>query len=85
MSAANRNLTLDRYTRIGDLANSVHRALKRTMLPFLILLTVITGALYLRHSPGATAFAEMAAGTLVILLAWRSRGIGLPVIPLLAL
>jgi len=85
MSAANRNLTLDRYTRIGDLANSVHRALKRTMLPFLILLTVITGALYLRHSPGATAFAEMAVGTLVILLAWRSRGIGLPVIPLLAL
>ena len=85
MATSDTKLVLNRHTRIGDLAGIVHRAVRRTTLPVAILLLLATAALYLGHRPGATAFAELAVGTFVILLTWRARGIGLPVLPLLAL
>ena len=85
MATSDTKVVLNRHTRIGDLAGIVHRAVRRTTLPVAILLLLATAALYLGHRPGATAFAELAVGTFVILLTWRARGIGLPVLPLLAL
>ena len=84
MNAPHRPQPLDRYTQIGDLAASVRWLVQRSLLPAAIILAVETGYLFFTGSSGATAFALIAVGTLVVLGLWRPKGIGLPLVPLLA-
>ena len=85
MNAPSRPQPLDRYTRIGDLADSVHWLLRRSLLAAIVVLGCETALLYFAGSRGATAFALIALGTILVLGLWRARGIGLPVVPLIAI
>ena len=85
MSTAIRPRPLDRYTQIGDLADSVRRLVQRFLLPVAVVLATETGLLFATGSRGATAFALIALGTVIVLAAWRAKGIGLPVVPLIAI
>ena len=76
---------LDRYAQIGNLSDSVRWLLGRTLLLLAILLAGETGLLFAAGSHGAIAFGLIAAGTLIILSVWRTQGIGLPIVPLIAL
>ncbi|MBS0662248.1 MAG: hypothetical protein JSR48_03230 [Verrucomicrobia bacterium] len=76
--------TIDRYALIGDFAQSVRWFIQRMMLPLSVLLVGITGLLFISGSRGAAAFALISAGTLAVLWTWRSFGIGLPIVPLIA-
>jgi len=84
MNASARPRPLDRYTQIGDLAVSVRWMIQRALVPAAIVLAAETGYLFFTGSRGTTAFALVAAGTLLVLGLWRGKGIGLPVVPLLA-
>ncbi|MEO6876121.1 MAG: hypothetical protein ABI222_14985 [Opitutaceae bacterium] len=85
MNPRHQRLSLDRYARIGDLTGSVQRVLQRMFLPLAIVLLVISGGLLATHNPGTMAFVQIAIGTIVLLALWRANGIGLPLIPLIAL
>ena len=85
MTAATQSRPLDRYARIGNLADSVRRLLRRALLPLGVLLTIETCLLFAMGSPGALAFGLIAFGTLIILGVWQTRAIGLPIVPLIAL
>lgn len=84
MNTAHRPRPLDRYTQIGDLADSVRWLLQRAGVPIALILLAETAFLYFTNSPGAIAFALIAMGTLLVLALWRPRGIGLPIVPLIA-
>ncbi len=85
MTATRQPRPLDRHTQIGDLADSVRWMVKRALIPVAVILAAETALLFFTGSPGATAFALIAVGTLVVLGLWRAKGIGLPLVPLLAL
>ena len=85
MTAAFRPRPLDRYTQIGDLADSVRWMVQRALIPTAVILAAETAYLFFTGSRGATAFALIAVGTLLALGLWRPKGIGLPLVPLLAL
>ncbi len=84
MTAFHRPRPLDRSSQIGDLAESVRWLVQRALLPAIVVLAAESGYLLYTGSPGAAAFALIALGTLVALGLWRPRGIGLPLVPLLA-
>ena len=76
---------LDRYTQIGDLADSARWLVRRALPPAFAILIAEVALLYFTGSRGAGAFAMIALGTLVVLGVWRAKGIGLPIVPLLAI
>src|ERR1019366_8542305 len=76
MNAPSRPQPLDRYTRIGDLADSVHWLLQRSLLVAVVVLGSETALLYFTASRGATAFALIALGTILVLGLWRALVIG---------
>lgn len=77
-----RGLRLDRYTTMGDLTASVRMVLKRGNAFAIALLAIESAYLAASNSPGATAFALIAAGVAIALLTWTARGIGLPLMPM---
>jgi hypothetical protein len=76
---------LNRHTRIADLGTVVHNLLKQGVVVVGIIVAGATGLLYYGNNPGWMGFLLMGAGTLVALLAWRSRGVGLPLLPTIAI
>lgn len=76
---------LDRYTQIGELAMSLRRMLKKWLWPLAALLTVECAYLVLSDKPGASAFAMIAFSCFLPMLVWSGSGIGLPMLPLLAM
>jgi hypothetical protein len=83
MTAGRRPNPLDRYTDIGELSEKVRLAIKRVIIPLVV---VLAGeAVYLGSSgrPGAGAFALVGAGTCIALVVWSQAGIGLPLLPVL--
>src|ERR1041384_5550009 len=76
---------LDRYTQIGELAESVRHLLQRWLWLLFVVLVFETGFLALTNAPGAAAFAMISTGTLALLYAWRGRGRGLPLVPVLGI
>lgn len=84
MKTSPRPRPLDRYTQIGDLADSVRWLVQRILLPAAVILAAETAYLFFTGSRGAPAFGLIALGTLVVLALWRAKGIGLPVVPLIA-
>ncbi len=85
MSELTRPHPLDCYTPVGDLALSVRWLLRRALLPLLILFVGETGILFIGDSRGAMAFGLISTGTLAILVIWQTSGLGLPLLPLIAL
>lgn len=77
--------TLDRHTRIANLGAMVLRALKPALPAFLVGTGIITAFLLYGENRGWLAFFLIAAGTLAALLIWRSRGVGLPLLPTIAI
>jgi hypothetical protein len=76
---------LDRFTQIGDLAESVRLLLQRWLWLLAAALVLETAVLAFAGASGAMAFGLMSAGSLVLLSAWRSSGVGLPVLPIIAI
>jgi hypothetical protein len=70
---------------IGDLARSTRRILRAALLPLACVLAAETAYLIESGNPGGFAFALIAAGCCLVMSVWRHAGIGLPVIPVLAL
>jgi hypothetical protein len=82
---ASHHATLDRYTRISELSDALHRML-RTGIPIItaiILLLVLK--LFLTNASGWLSLLCIGAGTCLALVAWQSGGIGLPLLPLVAI
>ena len=75
---------LGRYTQIGELSGKVGHAIKRTLWPLVIALTLEYLYLLLIGRPGASAFAMIAIGSCIALGAWATSAVGLPLVPLLA-
>ncbi|MBI5771155.1 MAG: hypothetical protein HZA93_25495 [Verrucomicrobia bacterium] len=78
-------LTLDRFAQIGDLAAAVRQILSRWLPLAAAVLGIELGILFLSGHHGTKAFALIAAGGLLVLNVWRTRGEGLPIVPMLAL
>ncbi len=76
--------TIDRYALIGDFAQSVRWFIQRSMMPIAVLLVGATGLLFMAGNRGALAFGLIGAGTMLVLGVWRTYGIGLPIVPLIA-
>ncbi len=85
MSSSENSNKLDRYAEIGELAVRVRRILKRFMILFIVLLGGTTLVLGFNGNPGATCFGLIGLGTFAILFIWQSHGIGLPIVPLIAI
>ena len=76
---------LDRFSEIGDLALSVRRLISRSLFLLVALLVAALGYLAYTASPGLLCFAQIAAGSLIILLVWRKSGVGLPIVPIMGI
>ena len=75
---------LDRYTQIGELGGVVHQVL-RTGLPLLALVIIaLVSLLFVTDNIGWLSLLWLGAGLLSALSVWQSKGIGLPIIPMLA-
>lgn len=77
--------TLDRYTRIADFGAVVQNLLRPGVTGFVAFLGLATGLLFYTDNRAWLAFLLMGAGVLAALMIWRSRGIGLPLLPTLAI
>ena len=76
---------LDRYTRISELGDALHSFLNKG-LPIIALIVVLLALkLFFQNTPGWLALIWIGAGSCFGLLVWHSAGIGLPLLPLLAL
>lgn len=75
---------IDRYTEIGALGVKVRHIVKRTIFPIAALLAFATIYLFYFGSVGASAFALIALGSWLALVGWSTGGIGLPLLPLIA-
>ena len=77
--------TLDRYTEIGALSGKGKRFIKRINPFFAIALGLESLNLWNSGNAGAGAFALMGAGCCLATAAWSSGGIGLPLLPMMAI
>lgn len=75
---------LDRYAQIGDLAGIVRTLLAKSLVPLTVLLSLEFAILWFSGHPGTLCFGWLSIGSLLVLTVWRHGGVGLPVIPLLA-
>lgn len=81
----NTSSALTRLTLTSDVAYSVRRLLKRSLFPVALLLLGELAILIFSNDSGALAFGLVAAGTYMVFSVWARDGIGLPIIPMLAL
>jgi hypothetical protein len=85
MSTAETIDPLDRYTEIGELSIKVRSAVQRIMMPLTVLLVLESAYLAVMTRPGAAAFLLIAIGTCTALYVWCQSGIGLPLMPIMAI
>jgi hypothetical protein len=77
--------SFDRYTQFTDLAAVVHLSLRRG-LPMLVLLFLgATAWLFFNDNAGWAGFSLLSAGTIIALAIWKGKGVGLPLVPVIAL
>jgi hypothetical protein len=76
---------LDRFTDIGTLCAKVRAVVKKANLPLGILLAVEALHLVLSNRPGVGAYVCVAAGSWICLYVWSLGGIGLPLMPMMAI
>lgn len=82
---ANAPGTFDRFAQVGDLAVRVRGLIKRIWIPLIVLLGGEVAILAASGDHAAVCFALLALGTLLILGVWRHGGIGLPMVPVIAI
>ncbi len=70
-------------TRLSDLATQLRALLKKVFPIFAVILTCVSGYLFVSNRPGAPTFALLSAGVLIGLNVWRKAGTGLPVLPMM--
>jgi hypothetical protein len=75
---------IDRYTQIGALGEKVRAVVSRFILPIAAVLALESIYLTYTSAPGAYAFALIGLGTWITLWGWSSGGIGLPLVPMIA-
>lgn len=75
---------IDRYTQVADLAPGVRRLISRSLMPFMGVIVLTTGYLALTHSVGTFDFTLIAIGACIVLALWAQQGIGVPLLPMLA-
>ncbi len=76
---------LDKYTLISELGTVVLNVLRRGTLVIAAVAGAMTIWLLLQGAFGATAFAYMAIGLCICLVIWQTGGVGLPLVPMIAL
>jgi hypothetical protein len=76
---------LNRHTRVAELGAVVHKFLKPGVAAFSALIALVTALLHHFDNPGWLALLTMGGGTLVALLIWQARGVGLPLLPTIAI
>ena len=76
--------TLDRYAVIGALAVTTQKVIRRLILPLCIVIILEIAYLYYSGTPGGMAFALIGGGTCAALAIWNTRGMGLPLMPMMA-
>lgn len=79
-----RPVRFDRYTRISELGDALHLLLPKAVIAIALIILVLAAKLFLTDTPGWLALVFIGAGTCLALVAWQSGGIGLPLLPLLA-
>jgi hypothetical protein len=77
--------SLDNYTLIGDLGAVVKQLLKRGVALFGVLAAIITTILFFQDNPGWLAVLSMSVGCVIVLASWQAGGVGLPLVPMLAM
>ena len=75
----------DRYTRISELGDTLHRVLKPGLLITGALMLALVVKLFISEQDGWLGLALIGLGTWVALAVWQFRGKGLPLIPLVAI
>ena len=76
---------IDRYTLTSDLAPGVCQLISRSLLPLGVITAILSVYLAVSHSPGSIALALIGAGTCIVLSLWARYGIGLPLLPVIAI
>ncbi|MDB6170437.1 MAG: hypothetical protein JWM88_3301 [Verrucomicrobia bacterium] len=84
MSAEPRR-NIDRFTLTSDVAVGARKIVGYSVVPVLALTLLAAGYLALTGSTGSVALTAMGAGAAVALLAWKDRGISVPLFPLLVI
>ncbi|HEY9250899.1 MAG TPA: hypothetical protein VIO38_17280 [Rariglobus sp.] len=79
------SVRLDRYTRISELGDALHVLLRNGIPILALIILVLVARLFLQDKPGWMALMWIGAGTCLALLTWQNAGIGLPLLPLLAM
>ncbi|QYM80478.1 hypothetical protein K0B96_07690 [Horticoccus luteus] len=74
--------TFDRYLQIGDIARTLSSGLRRSLLVMGAVLAALFVFVYFSNQPGALGFGYIAAGSWLALSIWRSKALGLPLMPL---
>jgi hypothetical protein len=77
--------SLDSYTLIGDLGEVVKALLKRGVVIFAVIAAIITTILFFQDNPGWLAVLWMSVGCVTALAIWQAGGVGLPLVPMLAM
>ena len=77
--------TVDRFTLTRDLAPGARLLAKRTTVPLMVVIAVTCLYLLVTHAPGAIGLAFMGAGTCAVLSLWSKLGLGLPLLPMMAI
>src|SRR5580658_1873430 len=83
MTARPISAPLDRYTDIGALGAKTQYAIRKTIMPFSVVLAAETMLLFFQGRPGAAAFLLISLGTCIALKAWSTEALGLPLLPLM--
>lgn len=84
MSAVYAGIPSGRYAQIGEVCDRARNALGKLMLPIIIVVGLETLYLKLTDSAGAEAFALIGGSTCAAVAVWRTRAVGLPLLPLMA-
>lgn len=84
-SSFHRPVRFDRFTRISELGDALHVLLPKVVIAIAVLVLVLALKLFLTDTPGWLALIFIGAGTCLALVIWQSGGIGLPLLPLLAI
>lgn len=83
-TAVHRPRALDRDTPIQELATAVKLLIRKSLFPAIALVIYMGGKLYFDEANGAFSVFLMGAAAIFCLQVWRHVGIGLPILPIIA-
>jgi hypothetical protein len=75
---------LDRYTQISELGEVVRRVIQRGLIPLCMAVMLVPAFLFFNNDPSWLALFVMGLGTVIALGIWQTKGVGLPLLPMMA-